>query len=104
MKLSEKGLKNLHRLMYTLTDYPEVRGDVFDLVDVTRDELKHYVFTPEDFTGAVVLTVEEAKGLLEIARDYRMYLFERCRIPLSLSSNEAFTALRERIEQAEKKK
>ena len=51
----------------------------------------------------VELTVEEAKGLLEIARDYRMYLFERCRIPLSLSVNEAFTALRERIEQAEGK-
>ena len=72
--------------------------------DLVVDYLERKELKPEDFTDCVVLTVEEAKGLLEIARDYRMYLFEHCRIPLSLSSNEAFTALRERIEQAEKKK
>lgn len=59
-------------------------------------------FVQDDFEGMVCLTIDQAKGLLEIAKDYRMYLFEHCRIPLSLSSNEAFTALREQIAQAEK--
>ena len=86
MRLSEKGCVHLNEWA------------------VHKLPMEAFEFKPEDFTGAVVLTVEEAKGLLEIARDYRMYLFERCRIPLSLSSNEAFTALRERIEQSEKKK
>lgn len=72
--------------------------------EIIVDNLKKRGITSDDLEGCVVLTVEEAKGLLEIARDYRMYLFEHCRIPLSLSSNEAFTALRERIEQAEKDK
>lgn len=82
MKLSEKGIEKVQN--YSSVDL-EIEG-----------------FEPDDFTGAVILTVEEAKGLLEIARDYRMCLFNYWRIPLSLSSNEAFTALRERIEQVSK--
>ena len=84
MRLSEKDCVHLNEWM------------------VHKLPMDAFEFKPEDFARAVVLTVDEARGLLEIARDYRMYLFEHCRIPLSLSSNEAFTALRERIEQAEK--
>ena len=62
MRLSEKGCVHLNEWM------------------VHRLPIEAFEFKPEDFTGAIVLTVNEAKGLLEIARDYRMYLFERCRI------------------------
>lgn len=83
MRLSEKGCVHLNEWA------------------VHKLPMEAFEFKPEDFQGCVVLTVKEAKGLLEIARDYRMCLFNYWRIPLSLSSNEAFTALRERIKQAE---
>ena len=99
MRLSEKGESRLYNSKNVFYD-DDIEGDVVALWELS----KVWEFEPDDFKDCVVLTIEEAKGLLEIARDYRMYLFEHCRIPLSLSSNEAFTALRERIEQAEKKK
>ena len=101
MKFSKKFIEDLNKIGEW--SFIEKNMWVGKLVpEIICDNLKKRGVTPEDFTDCVVLTVEEAKGLLEIARDYRMYLFERCRIPLSLSSNEAFSALRERIEQSEK--
>lgn len=99
MKLNEKDLKRIQDEMehgeYQIPcGYENVEG-------MSIYHLEEHEFETDDFKGIVCLTVEEAKGLLEISRDYRMCLFNYWRIPLSLSSNEAFTALRERIEQVE---
>lgn len=103
MKLSEKGWdKVLDEALYFDEDIANESLEWSN--DKQEYKLRHMEFEPDDFEGVVCLTLEEAKGLLEISRDYRMYLFEHCRIPLSLSVNEAFTALRERIEQAEGKR
>ena len=85
MKLSEKGLKCFINTCYD--------GDELYHYDALQHEFK-----PEDFTGAVVLTVEEAKAVLECV--------DACAFP---SSFEGFVSenillrdkLKKRIEQAE---
>ena len=49
MKLSENCLNDLRDLMNASTEHPDVKGDVFNLVDVIGDELKHYEFEFDDF-------------------------------------------------------
>lgn len=97
MKLSEKGLNDLHTLMYKLTDHPKVHSE-FDLVDVIRDELEYYMFTSDDFTGTVCLTVAEAKGILWDLRDLykQIYGYEW------VKNEPWFNEFKKRIEQAEK--
>ena len=42
MKLSEDCLNDLRDLMIASTEHPNVKGDVFNLVDVIGEELKSY--------------------------------------------------------------
>lgn len=94
MKLTEKGLlKIIGDIVVSSPECP--LSETLENWNRVKD------FDQDDFEDTICLTIDQAKGLLEIAKDYRMYLFQHCRIPLSLSSNEAFTALREKIEQAE---
>ena len=72
MKLSEDCLLDLRDLMIASTEHPDVKGDVFNLVDVIGDELKHYEFEYGDFDGGcfqngkdhmVCMTINEAKNI-----------------------------------------
>lgn len=84
MKLSEKGLDKLYGL-----DLEMALG-----FQVSFETL---VFKPEDFTGAVVLTVEEAKLMLEAL----------LRLPVEgnkLILKKTLIPLKGRIEQADGKK
>ena len=75
MKLSETGLSDLRDLMIASTEHPDADGDVFNLVDVISDELKHYEFEFDDFDNCfqsgkerVILTVEEIFTLKQMIR------------------------------------
>lgn len=77
MKLSEECLNDLRDLMIASTEHPDVKGDVFNLVDVIGDELKHYEFESYDFDGGcfqngkdhlVCLTVEEIFTLKQMVK------------------------------------
>lgn len=86
MRLSEKGL-----------------GNVFYHQSLDLD-IDSYEFKPEDFTGSVVLTVEEAKG---VAATYDALANFLIKCMDGEGSKEAISfamKLNERIEQAEKKK
>ena len=88
MKLSEKGESRLYNSKNVFYD-DDIEGDVVALWELS----KVWEFEPDDFTGAVVLTVEEAKALLR-------------RIPEFKESGDwmlPVRMLKERIEQAEGK-
>ena len=77
MKLSEDCLLDLRDLMIASTEHPDVKGDVFNLVDVIGDELKHYEFGYGDFDGGsfqngkdhlVCLTVDEVFTLKQMVK------------------------------------
>ena len=59
MKLSEKGESRLYGSHNVFYD-DDIEGDVVALWELS----KVWEFEPDDFTGAVVLTVEEAKLIL----------------------------------------
>lgn len=87
MKLSEKGLDKLYGL-----DLEMALG-----FQVSFETL---VFKPEDFTGAVVLTVEEAQLCLKLAIGSLIVPFGKKGPPKWVK--ETIEMLRSRIEQAEK--
>ena len=58
MKLSEKGENRLYNSKNVFYD-DDIEGDVVALWELS----KVWEFEPDDFTGAVVLTVEEAKEI-----------------------------------------
>ena len=77
MKLSEDCLTDLRDLMIASTGHPDVKGDVFNLVDVIGDELKDYEFESEDFDGgcfqngkdhSVSLTIDEVFTLKQMVK------------------------------------
>lgn len=77
MKLSEECLNDLRDLMIASTEHPDVKGDVFNLVDVIGDELKDYEFGYGDFDGGcfqngkdhlVCLTVDEVFTLKQMVK------------------------------------
>ena len=80
MKLSGKGLG---KVCYHQS---------FDL------SLGSYEFEPEDFTGAVVLTVEEAKAILTLVKNF----VDEYRSDLSTRTIQFPNELQKRIKQAEK--
>ena len=79
MKLSGKGLANVF---------------YHQSLDLDIDS---YDFKPEDFTGAVVLTVEEARHLLSIVRDCK---HAHC---ITQEESDVFNEFVKRTKQAEKK-
>lgn len=77
MKLSEDCLNDLRDLMIASTEHPNVKGDVFNLVDVIGEELKFYEFGYGDFDGGcfqngkdnlVCLTFEEIFTLKQMVK------------------------------------
>lgn len=77
MKLSEDCLIDLRDLMIASTEHPNVKGDVFNLVDVIGEELKFYEFGYDDFDGGcfqtgkdhlICLTVEEIFTLKQMVK------------------------------------
>lgn len=58
MKLSEKGENRLYNSKNVFYD-DDIEGDVVALWELS----KVWEFEPDDFTGAVVLTVDEAKEI-----------------------------------------
>ena len=69
----------------------KARNIAFDLFDNDKTNRE---FEPEDFTGVIVLTIEEAKHV------HNMYLHQYAR--LTGAGKEFLASLRNRIEQAEK--
>lgn len=95
MKLSEKGVERAIR--WCCVD-PKTNHTYLDL---GWDALPHYEFEPDDFQGAVVLTVEEACEIL----DYLAYLHLRGGRDSFLKELEKCNRnLYERIEQVEMSK
>lgn len=82
MKLSEHG-----KDMLAAFGFAHQCDEAFDLLD-------DYEFSPEYFTGAVALTLEEAKILLTMVDDF----------PELSVANRLIKRLQERIDQAEKVK
>lgn len=94
MKLSEKGESRLYNSKNVFYD-DDIEGDVVALWELS----KVWEFEPDDFTGAVVLTVEEAELVNDVLDRFKHLgcgpFFGRC-VRLSKS-------IQQRIEQAEKK-
>lgn len=88
MRLSEKGL-----------------GNVFYHQSLDLD-IDSYEFKPEDLTGAVVLTVEEASNIWEHLINYESSIEENegCMSFKHLEVRDSVRLMRKRIEQAEKDK
>ena len=99
MKLSEKGVEKVSRncknVMVIGTD------DFFP--PTILEGAENLEFDQSDFTGAVVLTVEEAEGIYETINEAKAFLWNRHGIPLSKAGQKDFDTLRERIKQAEGK-
>ena len=77
MKLSEDCLLDLRDLMIASTEHPDVKGDVFNLVDVIGEELKSYEFGYGDFDSgcfqngkdhSVSLTIDEVFTLKQMVK------------------------------------
>ena len=83
MRLSEKGCVHLNEWM------------------VHKLPIDAFKFKPEDFTGAVVLTVEEAEKLMKLLDLCECWLTNN---NVSYDCDAWASLLEERIEQAEKKK
>ena len=96
MKLSEKGEGRLYNSKNVFYD-DDIEGDVVALWELS----KVWEFEPEDFTGAVVLTVEEAEKLMKLLDLCEYWLTNN---NVSYDCDAWASLLEERIEQAEKKK
>ena len=96
MKLSEKGENRLYNSKNVFYD-DDIEGDVVALWELS----KVWEFEPDDFTGAVVLTVEEAKVLLNSISVTSTIKDDRLWNRKTIS--DSLTLLLNRIEQAEKK-
>ena len=98
MKLSEKGESRLYNSKNVFYD-DDIEGDVVALWELS----KVWEFEPDDFTGAVVLTVEEAKQLQE---DFLGIVCELVRLVgrygVKYEKPSSLIMLKERIEQTEK--
>ena len=96
MKLSEKGENRLYNSKNVFYD-DDIEGDVVALWELS----KVWEFEPDDFTGAVVLTIEEAKVLLNSISV--MSTIKDDRLWTRKTISDSLTLLLNRIEQAEKK-
>ena len=95
MKLSEKGENRLYGSHYVFYD-DDIEGDAVALWELS----KVWEFEPDDFTGAVVLTIEEAKVLLNSISVTSTIKDDRLWNRKTIS--DSLTLLLNRIEQAEK--
>ena len=96
MKLSEKGEGRLYNSKNVFYD-DDIEGDVVALWELS----KVWEFEPDDFQGAVVLTVEEAEKLMKLLDLCEYWLTNNY---VSYDCDAWASLLEERIEQAEKKK
>ena len=96
MKLSEKGENRLYGSHNVFYD-DDIEGDVVALWELS----KVWEFEPDDFTGAVVLTIEEAKVLLNSISV--MSTIKDDRLWNRKTISDSLTLLLNRIEKAEGK-
>ena len=93
MRLSEKGESRLYNSKNVFYD-DDIEGDVVALWELS----KVWEFEPEDFTGAVVLTVEEAK----VIANFFGAVDACCDLRMSKTEQKTWGKLNKRIEQVEK--
>lgn len=95
MKLSKKGLERLSEPILKFVD------GYYDYAIV--ETLEDHEFKPEDFQGAVVLTVEEAEILTRCAaNEFCRLILEHAPVDLARQVEVLMYDLVKRIEQAEK--
>ena len=103
MRLSEKGENRLYNSKNVFYD-DDIEGDVVALWELS----KVWEFEPDDFTGAVILTIEEAKAVNEaiewLCSTLEDYEREHDNTPALIEGWNQMNFLEHRIEQAEKKK
>ena len=96
MKLSEKGENRLYNSKNVFYD-DDIEGDVVALWELS----KVWEFEPDDFQGAVVLTVEEAEKLMKHLDLCEYWLTNN---NVSYDCDAWASLLEERIEQAKENK
>lgn len=99
MKLSEKALKKIEDEMergeYQIPcGYENVEG-------MSIYHLEEYEFEPDDFTGAVILTIEEAKQVKTFLDD-AIKLHDKGIVVIQSTGFNTIQLIKDRIKQAEK--
>ena len=92
MKLSEKGENRLYGSHNVFYD-DDIEGDVVALWELS----KVWEFEPDDFQGAVVLTVEEAEKLMKLLDNCEYWLTNNA---ISYNCDSWASLLEMRIERA----